>query len=148
MIAAAPVSADRDWEARRAELRRDIARAALALGAALCEADPEAALEWGSREIAGLGELWALEGEARRLVGFAEAESVLRRMADGLAGRSRALRLLGNGVHPLAAAHAWRALSAAHGLRPLDLDRAGDAAGDAALPLRGAGMTPAPWEQR
>ena len=32
-----------------------------------------------------------------------------------------ALRLLGNGVHPLAAAHAWRALAAAHGLGPVDL---------------------------
>lgn len=48
-------------------------------------------------------------------------EPTLRRMAHGLALRSRALRLLGNGVHPLAAAYAWRALSAAHGLRPLDL---------------------------
>lgn len=32
-------------------------------------------------------------------------------MADGLADRARALRLLGNGVHPLAAAHAWGTLS-------------------------------------
>lgn len=51
----------------------------------------------------------------------AAAEPALRRMADGLAHRARALRLLGNGVHPLAAAHAWRSLAAAHGLRPLDL---------------------------
>ena len=51
----------------------------------------------------------------------AAAQSDLRRMADGLAYRARALRLLGNGVHPLAAAHAWRALSAAHGLGPVDL---------------------------
>ncbi len=42
-------------------------------------------------------------------------------VADGLAHRARALRLLGNGVHPLAAAHAWRALAAAHGLGPVDL---------------------------
>ncbi|MBZ0130574.1 MAG: DNA cytosine methyltransferase [Rhodobacteraceae bacterium] len=53
--------------------------------------------------------------------GTAAAQSALRRMADGLAYRARALRLLGNGVHPLAAAHAWRALAAAHGLRPVDL---------------------------
>jgi len=39
----------------------------------------------------------------------------------GWPSRSRALRLLGNGVHPLAAAHAWRALATAHGLRPVDL---------------------------
>ncbi|MBC7163836.1 MAG: DNA cytosine methyltransferase [Roseovarius sp.] len=51
----------------------------------------------------------------------AAAEPALRRMADGLAHRARALRLLGNGVHPLAAAHAWRALAAAHGLGPVDL---------------------------
>ena len=50
----------------------------------------------------------------------AAAEPALRRMADGLAHRARALRLLGNGVHPLAAAHAWRALAAAHGLGPVD----------------------------
>jgi len=51
----------------------------------------------------------------------ASAEPALRRMADGLAHRARALRLLGNGVHPLAASHAWRSLAAAHGLGPLDL---------------------------
>lgn len=51
----------------------------------------------------------------------AEAEPALRRMVDGLATRTRSLRLLGNGVHPLAAGYAWRSLSAAHGLRPLDL---------------------------
>ncbi|MCQ0091322.1 DNA cytosine methyltransferase [Roseovarius sp. M141] len=53
--------------------------------------------------------------------GTAAAEPALRRMAVGLAHRARALRLLGNGVHPLAAAHAWRSLAAAHGLRPVDL---------------------------
>ena len=63
------------------------------------------------------------------LVAEAEIEPALRRMADGLALRSRALRLLGNGVHPLAAGHAWRTLSAAHGLRPLDLVAARDGGG-------------------
>lgn len=51
----------------------------------------------------------------------AAAAPALRRMADGLAHRARALRLLGNGVHPLAAAHAWRSLAAAHGLGPVDM---------------------------
>ncbi len=55
----------------------------------------------------------------------AAAQPALRRMADGLAHRARALRLLGNGVHPLAAAHAWRALAAAHGLGPVDLATGG-----------------------
>lgn len=60
----------------------------------------------------------------------AEAEPDLRGMVDGLAQRSRALRLLGNGVVPLAAAYAWRTLSAAHGLGWVDLgaDRGNDAA--------------------
>lgn len=55
----------------------------------------------------------------------AAAEPALRRMADGLAYRARALRLLGNGVHPLAAAHAWRTLAAAHGIGPVDLAAGG-----------------------
>jgi len=62
----------------------------------------------------------------------AAAEPAVRRLVDGLAHRSRALRLLGNGVHPLAAAHAWRALAAAHGLGPLDLAADGWAGGPSA----------------
>ena len=58
-----------------------------------------------------------------------QAQSAVRRMADGLAHRARALRLLGNGVHPLAAAHAWRTLAAAHGLGPVDLAADGCAGG-------------------
>ena len=57
--------------------------------------------------------------------GAAAAEPTVRRLVDGLAHRSRALRLLGNGVHPLAAAHVWRALAAAHGLGPVDLESGG-----------------------
>ncbi len=52
----------------------------------------------------------------------AAAQSALCRMADGLALRTRALRLLGNGVCPLAAANAWCALSAAHDLGAVDLE--------------------------
>lgn len=59
--------------------------------------------------------------------GGPEADPSLCRMADGLAERSRALSILGNGVHPMAAAYAWRTLAFAHGLRPLDLEAAGDA---------------------
>ncbi|MBK8772909.1 MAG: hypothetical protein IPM06_21100 [Rhizobiales bacterium] len=65
---------------------------------------------------------------ARRLSGNsagpfkAAAEPELRLMAHGLAYRSRALRLLGNGVVSLVAAHAFRSLAAAHGIRPLDLE--------------------------
>ena len=59
--------------------------------------------------------------------GAAAAEPAVRRLVDGLAHRSRALRLLGNGVHPLAAAHAWRTLAAAHGLGPVDLATDGHA---------------------
>ncbi|MFC3059648.1 DNA cytosine methyltransferase [Paenirhodobacter populi] len=48
----------------------------------------------------------------------AQAESRICRMASGLASRAHALRALGNGVHPLCAAYAWRSLSSAHGLEP------------------------------
>lgn len=54
--------------------------------------------------------------------GESAAESRIRGLADGLASRSRALRLLGNGVVPLAAGYAWRALAAAHGLGRVDLE--------------------------
>lgn len=64
--------------------------------------------------------------------GAAAVEPAVRRLVDGLAHRSRALRLLGNGVHPLAAAHAWRTLAAAHGLRPVDLAPGGFAGGPGA----------------
>lgn len=46
-----------------------------------------------------------------------EAESIVRGMASSLSNRSRALRVLGNSVHPLTAAYGWRELSAAHGLQ-------------------------------
>lgn len=58
------------------------------------------------------------------LVAEAQAQPALRRMADGMALRTRALRLLGNGVVPLAAAHAWRSLASAHGLGPVDMEAA------------------------
>lgn len=67
----------------------------------------------------------ALEGP-----GGAAIESAVCLLADGLARRARALRGLGNGVHPLAAGYAWRSLANAHGLRPLDLDAAGERPGD------------------
>lgn len=50
-----------------------------------------------------------------------EAESVVRGMADAMASRTRALRLLGNGVCPLEAAYAFQSLSAAHGLGRVDM---------------------------
>ena len=70
------------------------------------------AILWADNHAAALGH-----------PGQAAAEPAVRRMADGLAYRSRALRLLGNGVFPLVAGHAWRTLAAAHGLRPVDFDR-------------------------
>lgn len=94
---------------------------------------------------ASFGDLASFAGQVAAmaqagLVAEAEIEPALRRMADGLALRSRALRLLGNGVHPLAAGHAWRTLSAAHGLRPLDLvaARDGDGAGADEFDMRAA----------
>lgn len=77
---------------------------------------------------------------ARGELAETQAQSFVRLCADGMANRSRALRLLGNGVHCLAAGHAWRTLSAAHGLRPLDLASArdGDGAGADEFDMRAA----------
>ncbi|MGA0540687.1 DNA cytosine methyltransferase [Neotabrizicola sp. VNH66] len=74
--------------------------------------------------------LWARDLEAMGGQRWQEAlEPAFRGMADGLAARSRALRLLGNGVHPLVAGYAWRTLAAAHGLGRMDLEAAGQGAG-------------------
>lgn len=54
---------------------------------------------------------------ARGIMAESEAESIVRGMASSLSNRSRALRVLGNSVHPLTAAYGWRELSAAHGLQ-------------------------------
>lgn len=70
----------------------------------------------------------------------AEAERIICRMAAGMAQRSRALRLLGNGVHPVAAAHAWRTLAAAHGRRRVDLEAA--SRGNRANRTADAALTP------
>ena len=61
---------------------------------------------------------------ARGELAEAAAESIVRGMADGLAARSRALRLLGNGVMPLQAALAWVTLAGAHGLEPIEWSNA------------------------
>ena len=74
-------------------------------------------LAWAGRLASSLGE----QGESA-------AESRLCGMADGLASRSRQLRLLGNGVVPLAAGYAWRTLSASFGLWPLGLGTTEDRA--------------------
>lgn len=70
--------------------------------------------------ICRANDLAAMVAEGR--VAETQAQSDLRRMADALAARPRALRLYGNGVDPMVAAHAWRSLAAAHGLRPVDLE--------------------------
>jgi len=86
--------------------------------AAVLAARPDLAPALGFNDCLAWAGRLATDSESPRA---AAAQSALRRMADGLAHRARALRLLGNGVHPLAAAHAWRALAAAHGLGPVDL---------------------------
>ena len=66
----------------------------------------------------------------------AQTEPEFCRLVDGLADRSSRLRLLGNGVFPLAAAYAWRTLAVAHGLGPVDMEAAcGDAGVDANGPF-------------
>lgn len=101
--------------------RRDVVAAAINLAATLSPNEAEA-IEPALRGIprgAGMGEVVS---QAPALVGQAQALTGLRNLADGLALRTRALRLLGNGVCPLAAANAWRALAFAHGLGPVDLE--------------------------
>ena len=80
---------------------------------------PSAKAEWKrlARDLNRIGLLTMADRAALAVY----CQSWGRWMADGLAHRARALRLLGNGVHPLAAAHAWRSLAAAHGLGPVDL---------------------------
>ncbi|PLL10439.1 DNA cytosine methyltransferase [Tabrizicola sp. TH137] len=90
----------------------------LARWAAILAARPDLAPALGFDDCLAWARRLAADPEGP---GAAAAEPALRRMADGLAHRARALRVLGNGVHPLAAAHAWRSLAAAHGLRPVDL---------------------------
>jgi len=100
--------------------RRDVIAAAVNLAATLSPDEAEA-IEPALRSIprgAGMG---AVVSQAPALVDQAQTLTGLRNLADGLALRTRALRLLGNGVCPLAAAHAWRSLASAHGLWPVDL---------------------------
>lgn len=103
--------------------RSDVVTAAVNLAAVLGPDEAEA-IEPALRGIprgAGMGEVVS---QAPALVGQAQALTGLRNLADGMALRTRALRLLGNGVCPLAAAHAWRSLAAAHGLGRVDLGAA------------------------
>ncbi len=104
--------------------RRDVKTAALRLASVLTPDQAEAVLD-RAREMEIGAILSEMEREAPELVEQAETFAGLRDLAHGLAQRSRALRLLGNGVHPLAAGYAWRTLSAAHGLGPVDLEAAG-----------------------
>jgi len=103
--------------------RRDVLAAAVNL-TALLGPDEAEALEPRLRDLPRGAGMAAVVREAHALVDQAQAFTRIRNLADGLAGRTRALRLLGNGVHPLAAAHAWRTLAVAHGLGPVDLEAA------------------------
>lgn len=105
--------------------RGDIARAAQR-AAALLDAEQIDAIESISRGMEGEIKLGPLVEQAERLVGASETLAGFRQLSDGIAARSRALRVLGNGVVPLAAAYAWRSLANAHGLRPLDLGATGE----------------------
>ena len=100
--------------------RRDAIAAAVHFAAIL---DPVTAetIEPTLRGLSGAAQLGTLVQEAGAMVDETEALARLRGVADGLAQRTRALRLLGNGVFPLAAAYAWRTLASAHGLGRVDL---------------------------
>ncbi|MEP5728468.1 MAG: DNA cytosine methyltransferase, partial [Sulfitobacter sp.] len=98
---------------------------------------PAAASEWsdiitGSPDLAPAISLGCIKRACDNFAALVEtgqlaetqAERRLCGMADELATRTRGLKLLGNGVFPLAAGHAWRTLSPAFGLRPMDLGAA------------------------
>jgi len=103
--------------------RRDLLAAAVNIAAFLPPGAVEE-LEPSLRSLARGAGMAEVVKEAPELVDQAAALTRLRNLADGLAQRTRALRLLGNGVFPLAAGYAWRTLSASHGLRPVDLETA------------------------
>ena len=117
-------------------------------GARLFPPGPGDAVAWGDTiatapnlaPATSIGDCFAWARDVAQAVeeqSQAQTQSALCRMADGLASRPRALRLLGNGVVPLAAAYAWRTLSAAHGLGALDLAGTGAATDtDASKPVR------------
>ena len=111
--------------------RRDVFAAALDF-ASLLSPDEADALEPVLRSLARGAGLRSLGEQAGDLVDEAQALARFCRLADGMAGRTQPLRLLGNGVHPLAAAHAWRTLASAHGLGPVDLEAAGGGGDDEA----------------
>lgn len=106
--------------------RRDAKTAALNL-ATILPADAAKALGQLPRDVEVADILRALGREAPEMVDNSTALTVFRDLANGLAPRTRALKLLGNGVVPLCAAYAWRTLSTAHGLRPVDLGTEGGA---------------------
>lgn len=118
--------------------RRDVVAAAVNIAASL-PPDKAEAIEPALRGLARGAGMAAVGRQAPALVDQAQAFTRLCNLADGLAHRTRALRLLGNGVFPLAAAYAWRALASAHGLRPVDLEAASGRGATAATdePVRG-----------
>lgn len=118
--------------------RRDVIAAAVNI-ASILQPDEAQAVESALRGLARGAGMAAVGSQAPALVDQAQAFTRLCNLADGLANRSRSLRLLGNGVFPLAAAYAWRTLAASHGLRPVDMATADrDAADDATRPIWGA----------
>lgn len=80
----------------------------------------------GAGGVEGQGQLSAMGDEAPQALEWTEIERCVYRMVDGLAARTRALKLLGNGVLPLAAANAWRNLARDLGLAPLDMGAANE----------------------
>ena len=105
--------------------RRGAVQAAAHGLATLLAADAAEGVQPGAGGMEGAGELATLGRQTREALDRAASQSSFCRTSYGVTSRSRALRLLGNGVCPLVAGYAFRTLAAAHGLRPVDLDAAG-----------------------
>ena len=101
--------------------RRGIIYASAIHLAALLDTNAPDPGELGSGSVAEAGQLSEVAEEAAEILAWASAESSVCRASYGMAARTRALKLLGNGVCPLAASNAFRNLARDLGLAPLDL---------------------------
>jgi len=96
--------------------RSGVVQASQAIVARILATNPKAYAQSDCPSAPGQTPALRLDRQAREILAVSAAEPAIRRMVDGLAQRSHALKLLGNGVHPLGAANALRTLFSTHGL--------------------------------
>lgn len=104
--------------------RRGVIQATAFYFSALLATNSSAGGEPGSGSVEETDQLSAMAGETPEALVRRALESSVRGISHGMAERTRALKLLGNGVCPLAAANAWRNLARDLGLAPFDMGTA------------------------